>query len=64
MYDPGPNPRHQILLAHDFIRGGSQDDQYVESTRTQFDSETFFCEKPFAYEQIERTKRQSAAGLI
>ena len=32
--DVGPNPRHQILLADDFIRPGYQDDQNIESTRS------------------------------
>src|SRR3954468_10122402 len=27
--DVGPNPRHQILLAHDVIRRGNQDNQNV-----------------------------------
>src|ERR1700676_2973996 len=36
--DIGPDPRQQIFLANDFVRGGSQDDQYIEGTRTQSDS--------------------------
>ena len=59
--DVGPNPRHQVLLADDFIRRGNQRDQDVERSRTQIDRDAVFGEKPFARDQIEGTKRQPVA---
>ena len=61
--DVGPDPRHQILLADDFVRRGDQDDQNVERARAQLDGDALFCEEPFARHQMEGTKRQSVFGL-
>ena len=62
--DVGPNPRHQVLLADDFIRRGNEGDQNVERSRTQIDRDAVLGEKPLARHQIEGAKRQSAAGLV
>ena len=55
--DVGPDPRHQILLADDFIRRGCQSNQNVQRARAQFDGDALLCEEPFARDQIEWTKR-------
>ena len=61
--DVGPNPRHQILLADDFIRRGCQSNQNVQRARSQFYRDALLCEEPFARDQIEWTKRQLVLGL-
>ena len=60
----GPDPRDQILLVDDFVRGRGQDDQDVECTSAQFDRHAGLGEEPFARQQIERAKRQSVARLL
>ncbi len=54
----GPNPRHQILLADDFIRRGRQGDEDVEGARAQLYGSAFSCQEPFTRSQMERAKRQ------
>jgi hypothetical protein len=61
--DIGPSPRHQVLLADDFIRLGNESDQNVERARTQLHGDALFREEPLARDQIEWTKRQHVFGL-
>ena len=60
--DIGPDPRKQILLAHDFVRGGSQDDQYIVGTRAQFDGDPFLRKETLVHEQFKRAELQTAVG--
>ena len=61
--DVGPDPRHQVFFADDFIRRGAQNDKNVERAPTQFDGRAPFRQEPFVRDQIERTKRQSVFDL-
>src|ERR1700722_15737981 len=62
--DVGPDPRQQILLAYDFVRGRSQDDQYIEGTRAQFDGNPLLRKQALARQQLERAERQTAVSPI
>src|ERR1700676_505334 len=62
--DIGPDPRQQIFLANDFVRGGSQDDQYIEGTRTQFDRDPLLRKEALVHQQIEWAERQAAVSPI
>src|ERR1700680_4956396 len=58
--DIGPDQRKQVLLAHDFVRGGSQDDQYIVGTRAQFDGDPFLRKETLVHQQFKRAERQTA----
>ena len=60
--DVGPDPSQQIRFADDLVRAGHQRNQNVERSAANSDRHTLFCEKSFACDQAERTKRYCVSG--